>query len=223
MLLLATVGVPMLSFLAVDSRIQGKVFRDFDADGVLDTSPIEIGVPGVTVTAYSPTGTVISTTTGADGTYSLTTVTGTKYRIEFTGLQTGDHETGIGTSNGTSVQFAASGDIDVNLGVNYPAEYSSTLTPNVITSGFISGDQVGTDYATNMVWSVPFNANLIATKQNMGTAAQYGSVYGSAHSKKTKKLYLAAYTKTLCRFWTRQSWCYIRKPAFQSSGECGLL
>lgn len=120
--------------------------------------------------------------------------------MEFTGLQTGDHETGIGTSNGTSVQFAASGDIDVNLGVNYPAEYSSTLTPNVITSGFISGDQVGTDYATNIVWSVPFNANLIATKQNMGTAAQCGSVYGSAYSKKTKKLYLAAYTKRYVGF-----------------------
>lgn len=203
LLLLALVGVPMLSFLPVDSRITGRVFRDFNANGVFDTTPIEVGVAGVTVTAFTPTGSSVSATTGADGTYSLVTVTGTKYRIEFTSLETGDFESAYGSAtgnNGTSVQFAASGDVNVNLGVNYPAQYSSTTNPKVITSGFISGNQSGSSYSTNVLWGVSHNATATPTKIDLGTAQQYGSIWGTAYGKTSKNLYVAAFTKRYVGF-----------------------
>ncbi len=199
LLLLALVGVPMLSFLPVDSRITGRVFRDFNANGVFDTTPIEVGVAGVTVTAYTPTGSSVTATTGADGTYSLVTVTGTKYRVEFTGLETGDFESAYGSvtgNNGTSVQFAASGDVNVNLGVNYPGQYYSTATPKVVTSGFVSGNQ---SVSASILWGASFNAtstgSTVASKDDLGTTTQLGSVWGTAYAKTSKKLYVAAFTK----------------------------
>jgi protocatechuate 3,4-dioxygenase beta subunit len=189
------------SFSFETNKIKGKVFRDFNANGTFETSTTyqEIGVKDITVTAYDVTGAVAATTTtGSDGSYTLNSGSG-NFRIEFTGLSTGDYDgafsTGSGVRSGTTVQFASSGAEDVNLGINYPAHYSSTTNPKIVTSGFVAGSQSGADYAQNILWGVPFNVTNEATPNNLGTAAQLGAVWGTAYSKSTKKLYIASFTK----------------------------
>ena len=51
-------------------NVTGTVFRDFDADGVADVT--EVGVAGITVTAYSDSGLEAACVTDAAGMYTLT-------------------------------------------------------------------------------------------------------------------------------------------------------
>ena len=73
--------------LTVHADISGKVFRDFNANGTLDTGASfnEVGQAGITVKAFDATGTEkASATSGADGSYALTGLTsGADYRLEF--------------------------------------------------------------------------------------------------------------------------------------------
>lgn len=78
-------NIPDLEIFAAGT-ITGKVFRDFDGDGV-DDGTLEPGVSGITVSAYNPAGTASGTaTTAADGTYSLSATGTGPFRIEFTGI-----------------------------------------------------------------------------------------------------------------------------------------
>lgn len=202
--LIALVSMPILAFLPAGSDITGKVFRDFNGNGILDTgiaNYTEDGVPGVTVTAYNAAGTsVASVVTGSDGSYALTAGVG-EFRVEFTDLATGDFPSAYGTGNGTKIQFAAGGATNVNLGVNYPAQYSANRNPKVVTSGFIAGDQTSTGYNINTLWGTSFDStNATPTIAGMGTAEQYGSIWGTAFSKSQKMLYTAAFTKRFVGF-----------------------
>ena len=69
------------------AQVSGTVFRDFNANGTRQTgSPTnEIGIGDLTITAYDASGTAVgSTTSAADGTYTIPSVSG-DLRIEFTG------------------------------------------------------------------------------------------------------------------------------------------
>jgi subtilisin-like proprotein convertase family protein len=107
--------------------ISGKVFRDFNSDGLItaDGTVTDSGVSGVTVTAYDKDGNPAgSATTGIDGTYTINPTADGPYRVEFTNLPDGFEPTTRGTGNGTSVQFVTtSGAGNVNLGVNPPCDY----------------------------------------------------------------------------------------------------
>ncbi|ODS84451.1 MAG: hypothetical protein ABS46_03475 [Cytophagaceae bacterium SCN 52-12] len=188
--------------------IKGVVYRDFDANGTRQNTATyaEPGVPGVTVTAYAADGTqAAQTTTGADGTYTLDIPAAGDYRVEFTGLQAGDFSGAFGTGSGTSVQFVSGGAENVNLGINYPAQYSSSKNPKIATSGFINGNQGNAaPYNNNaVVWTLPFNAtgNLASSgRGNISTANRLGAIWGIAYAKRTRSLYAAAFTKRYVGF-----------------------
>ena len=125
---------------AADGTVTGTVFRDFNANGVLDTATargiaIDTGFGGVTVTAYdSDGGPSWTTTSAADGSYSIpvTNATGNAVRIEFTGLPTGYQPGAVastGSANGTSVQFVNLGATGVDFAVNAPEDYSQGNAP----------------------------------------------------------------------------------------------
>jgi hypothetical protein len=208
----------LLSFTLADGEISGRVFRDFNANGVGEwtTGSYESGVPGVKVSAYDNTNTLVqTTTTGSDGTYVLTSLTtGTKYRIEFTGLQTGDFSGAFGSGaekSGSSIQFASGGAVNVNFGINYPAHYSFDRNPSVATSIFASG-KAG-ERTDPILFSLPHNAegdytSTVDGKVVRANAGQIGSVWGLAYARRSKKLYVAAFTK--------------RHVGFGPSGEGGV-
>ena len=70
----------------VTNQINGAVYKELNNDGVNDAN--EIGVAGVTVTAYDSLGVVAGTAvTDANGDYDITGLTDTQdYRLEFTNI-----------------------------------------------------------------------------------------------------------------------------------------
>ncbi|WP_293685009.1 SdrD B-like domain-containing protein, partial [Spirosoma sp. 48-14] len=70
------------------AQVSGTVYQDLNANGAQGTATpnLETGYGGITVKAFNAAGTMVaSTTTAANGTYTLTGVTG-PVRVEFSGL-----------------------------------------------------------------------------------------------------------------------------------------
>ena len=101
------------------SVLHGKVYRDTNRNGVQDP-PVGIpeldenNVAGVSVTAYSLSGTVSGTAvTALDGTWSLSTSADGPFRVEFTNYPA--PYTSGNAAGGTSVQFPASTSSPINF------------------------------------------------------------------------------------------------------------
>lgn len=100
--------------------ISGRVYQDFNGNGSYDTTTrlnlINVGVAAVTVSAYDQDRTARgSTTTAANGTFSLAATGTGPYRIEFTTLPAGHTPSarstdsmlgGTATDSGSTVRFA---------------------------------------------------------------------------------------------------------------------
>ncbi len=198
----AVYGLLGLLFFSFSAHAQsGKVFRDFNSNGVQDSPATgvvvgEVGVPGVIVTAYPASGAPVSATTGADGSYTITGLSGT-VRLEFTNLQAGDFDSFKGTGNGTSVQFVAAGST-ANFGVNYPQNYCGKDTPPVLVPCYVSGDpQTGSDVGKrDVLVSLPYDSQGdTPTHTTIATGEKIGSVYGLAVLRSTQKLFSSAFLK----------------------------
>ncbi len=187
--------------------ITGRVFRDFNSDGTYQTSATagtynETGARGMVVTAYNAANTMVSSaTTTAAGTYTLTTGTGA-FRIEFTKQQADDFDSFRGAGSGTSVQFASGGATNLNLGINYPANYCGTTNPAMFVACYINGDPLsntgtaGASANRDVLVSLPYNSSgQTATETMVASGKQMGSVYGMAVLRATNKLFVGAFTK----------------------------
>jgi len=207
--------------------ITGRVFQDFNGNGLYETSggtaaaptAVDVGVQGVTVTAYDSAGVAQgNTTSAADGTYSLAATGTGPYRIEFTNIPSGYSPSarstdsvlgGSGTNSGSTVQFVNNGNTsDVNLALNRPKEYCQD-NPEICSQlyGFGSAD---TSYA---VFSVPYTAGstrvtgglpvddfLSPALTNLATAGQVGTTFGIAYKRTTRRVYVSALMKRHAAF-----------------------
>ncbi len=218
-------------------NITGRVFQDFNGNGTYDTTatwtnngfgsvaaPIDRGISGVQVRAYSTAGVNVTSggvaTTDANGLYTLTTSdAGTgPYRVEFTSLPTGylpsarsKSSVGAGTATnaGSTVQFVSSGATNVNLAVNHPSDYSQD-NPEVVATLFREGDQIsgGNNGLSTMV-SFPYAAGSSDTSTSATTslydapttyplsmmANEIGTTFGLAYARKSRRVYASAYFK----------------------------
>lgn len=212
--------------------ISGRVFQDFNGNGNYDTTltitnngfgttgaAIDRGVAAVTVTAYNSSGTASgSATTDANGLYSIATTGTGPYRVEFTTIPTGflpsarntdSVDGGTAANSGSTVQFvsptAGTPVTNVNLAVNYPADYSQN-NPEVLASLYMSGDQ-GTITSPVLV-SFPYSAGSTdattgATESAfdqpgtiLGVSGQnIGTTYGLAYARKSRLIYAGAFFK----------------------------
>ncbi len=203
------------------ANITGTVFRDYDADGVIDTG--EPGLGGITVTAYDAAGTSVATATTFDqscsaaatpvaactaantpalGSYTLVIASGGPFRVEFTG-ETGAFATAaFGSANPTSVQFVATSTATVNAGFNNPAQYCSGPTPPSVVAGFFAfGNQTpglttlfGFDYdARGIDHDADPNTAGVQAQRSYGLSDQTGAVYGIAYQRRTRSLFSSAY------------------------------
>ena len=144
--LLAPLTVSVLP-AAAEPLTTGTVFRDFDGDGARDTGDASAGIQtdlaisGIGVRAYDELNNLVgTTTTGANGTYTLDTpsvAAGDPLRIEFDDAQQpdnplpGDYQSSFnGANNGTSVQFADAGDTGVDYMVLEPEDYADNNAPD---------------------------------------------------------------------------------------------
>jgi protocatechuate 3,4-dioxygenase beta subunit len=198
---LALVAVPSLASAGPgDPPVTGVVFRDYDADGVRDSR--EPGEPSVAVRAVDAAGATTTTTSAADGTYSVdvTTLGAGPYRIEFdipsasTWLAEGAH----GANNGTSVQFVAAGGT-ASFAVQNPGDYCNA-NPRLVTTCFTGGDPLDTAGAAgprSALKSFPYDA----TGQNNpavtddASAAEIGATWGIATDRASGDVFTSSLVK----------------------------
>ncbi len=178
--------------------IGGMVFNDYNADGVKNSGEVN-GVPNATVTAYGCDGTKFTTSTDANGQYTLN-IPASKYplRVEFTGLSS---VYGQGTINGTdgrtSVQFVKASNCNVNLGVNDPADFCQT-NPLMFTPCFVMGNPLaeGTSKTADALVGFPYaNTGGTDPKTFMIEAQYLGTVWAQAYQRDSKTLFSAATVK----------------------------
>lgn len=180
----------LLSLTSVQAQtISGTVFRDFNSNGQRNVSATfnEVGVGGVTVTAYNAAGASVATTTTSSltatlGSYTLTVGNTNAYRVEFTNVQAADFDAFRGTGSATSVQFVSGGATGVNYGVIYSRDYCGTTNPSLVTSCYVFGNQTtGTNSTDPVVISFPYDAGsrTILTYPNIGDANPVNSLPSS--------------------------------------------
>ncbi|WP_461126013.1 SdrD B-like domain-containing protein [Spirosoma aerophilum] len=211
--------------ITAQAQVTGRVFRDFNANGIQDTpisstavSAGEPGVKGVLVTAYPATGSPVSVTTDISGVYLFPnaggTAAGTQLRLEFSNLPTnyasGPMLTSTGGS-GTTEQFVTAGtSTTANYGINYPLDYCQS-NPLLATPCYVNGNPSGggTGGSKDALVGFDFNsagdamgilaANGIAAPVDPVNykiaASTVGSTWGMAWDRKTKKLYTSAFVK----------------------------
>ncbi|MEY4936328.1 MAG: hypothetical protein RIS64_2687 [Bacteroidota bacterium] len=193
----------VLAFLlpsASEAQIQGKVYRDFNANGVFDSTSTfkEIGLSGITVTAYNAAGVSVGTTiTNSTGNYTIASISGAM-RVEFTGLTRGDFAGPRGANSGTSIQFVTAPATNIHFGLNYPQEYCGSTNPTLATPCYINGDPLngGTAAVGDVFVGFPFNATQYDVPTNhYATGSQIGSTWGVAYQRQTKTLFTAAFLK----------------------------
>jgi hypothetical protein len=213
--------------------ISGRVFQDFNGNGNYDTTStitndgfgtvgvaIDSGVQNTTVTVYDSAGVSRGTTTTAsNGTYSISATGTGPYRVEFTNLPSGYFPSarntdsvlgGSATNSGSSVQFVNDGNTsNVNLAVNYPADYSQN-NPEITASMYAAGDQLAApNNVLPVLVSFPYSAGSsdTATGATEGAfdfpganplsleASEVGTTYGLTYARKSRLLYSAAFFK----------------------------
>ena len=207
--------------------ISGRVFQDFNGNGLFETTggtaaaptAVDVGVPGVTVTAYDDAGVFRgSAVTAASGIYSLAAVGTGPYRIEFSTLPSGyspsarstDSVSGGSAANaGSTVQFVADGaSTDVNLALVLPRAYCADNPP--ICSQLYG---LGAPDQPETIFSVPYHAGSTRTtggtpvadftgpgNTSLATTNQVGSTFGIAYNRNSRVIYAAAFMKKHTKF-----------------------
>ena len=177
------------------NTITGTVFRDDNINGVNDAA--EVGVGGITITAYDASGAVIATTTTAtDGTYTLTNVP-SQVRVEVTGL-TGSLQPGpVGPNSDTSVLFVNSPASNVDIGLLNPALYVSP-NPLLITSLYALG---GTTNRNGLIsfdsnpGFLPPGFNTLHRFSQLTTNDEIGTTWGLAYQRASRSVFLGSFMK----------------------------
>ncbi|AYF97570.1 SdrD B-like domain-containing protein [Protaetiibacter intestinalis] len=188
---------------AVAGQVTGRVFRDYDADGVYAATAsgnrvAEVGLAGVTVTAYNGAGTSVGTTTTASGGgYTLSGLgNNTALRIEFTGYPAGFTDSTRGgtatatttanTSN-TSVQFVSTGTngaSEVNLGLHKETDLAKSTATPIITAvqavGTYNGNSSGASAITYITRAAATNTAATTAASTVATFSQVGATWGVA-------------------------------------------
>ena len=196
-------GLLTLSLSVSAQSITGTVFRDFNSNGVYEAAPAsgtfaygEVGVSGVVVTAYPLTGNPVSATTSSAGTYTIAGLTG-QVRLEFTKLPTGDFDSFRGSSSATSVQFVTAG-ATANYGINYPANYCQTTSPQLITTCFVAINATNSPELgkRDAMVGVPYNAiDQQVPVSEYAVVNEIGAAWGLAYKKNTRQMFSGAFTK----------------------------
>ncbi|MCB0007187.1 MAG: hypothetical protein KDE04_12055, partial [Anaerolineales bacterium] len=198
-LLLASLIIVLLSgrqALAAGA-ISGTVFRDYNANGGQDTA--EPGLSGIIITAIDDLGNSATTTSGADGSYTLASLAGSAARVEFT-VPSSMAAVQDGAAGATSVQFVdiSGGDVGgVDASFNNPTHYCHS-TPLLFTTCFVGLDnQTGPFSAEAVTVAVSYGADGTAvSKSHMTAASEMGSAFGVAWQASTGRIFTAAYIKT---------------------------
>lgn len=209
--------------------ISGRVYQDYNGNGVYDTSggtaaapaAIDTGIANVSISAYNAAGALSGTaTTAADGTYSVSTTGSTgPYRVEFTSIPAGFSPSarstdsvlgGTSSNSGSTVQFLNDGGTtNVNLAINRPSEFCSD-NPDVCSQKYTTLGQNGVD----ALYTIPYRAGSTSTVVTGGNLTPWespakvtlaemdavGTTFGLAYSRTTRRIFTASFMKKHAAF-----------------------
>ena len=185
---------------AATGTVTGRVFLDKNVNGAYDASgsgqtSADVGQAGVVVRAFDTTGAEVgSTTSGADGTYSLSVTSSetADVRVEFT-VPDGYQPTIVtppfsANSSGTTVQFVSLGANNVNLGIQVPGSYCN----NNVAIAAVCLRVGSTAYVPSggVVKATTFTSPTAPT--NVSTKAQVGSTWGLGYQRTTGLIWNSA-------------------------------
>ncbi|MCA0353764.1 MAG: hypothetical protein LCH85_17360 [Chloroflexi bacterium] len=189
------------------ATISGRAYRDYNANGVIDS--LEPGISGVTVTLYNASNTVVgTTTTNATGNYSLTDsdpiYTG-PYRVEFSDAPATVKSGPMGSNSGSTVLFVAGSTASANMGFNNPANYCQD-NPTLVTNCFSMGRQDQAPSSTfHSIVSFPYTAGNTGNSPAPGVdspaptdlafGAETGPTFGLAWQRSSRSLFASAVMK----------------------------
>lgn len=219
----ATLNIEALDPAACANKTGGKVWRDFNNNGLKDSNEAE-GIAAVSVKAIDCNGNVVETvTTDYLGQYTFTNVTpsvSNPIRLEFSNVPAPYKTSATGADNGTDVQFITAAGCGYNLGVNNPVDYcqaNPSLTVNCyVTGAYNSGsgtgltivgvpynitqDPDGNTNGTTAAGAVSFDPPIYTPARPMKTPvadhSEIASTWGLAYDRVNKNLFASAYVKS---------------------------
>ncbi len=195
--------------------VTGKVFKDFNANGIFDNTASykEVGQSGVNVKAFNASNVEVgSAITAQDGTYAIASVSNV-LRIEFSSFPNASFSGPKGTGSNTSVQFVTAPATNVNFGINDPDNYwDSSTDPRYVVPCYVANSSSGTASSDPAIVSTPYsskglNANYSNENSVKGTGpvpqmdaliSQVGTVWGEAYYKAQKHMYFSSFLKRHC-------------------------
>ncbi|MCE7987251.1 MAG: Cna B-type domain-containing protein [Caldilinea sp. CFX5] len=191
---------PITAAAVTPAAITGRVYNDYESDGVLDTSGtiIDTGVPSVTVKAYDRNGNLVgSVTTNSTGNYSLTPTASGPWRLELSNLPAGYEASRSGTNNGSTTRFiSTSGASNIHFAVLKPCDYCQT-SPQLVTTNYIYGNPlIGTPSTIGGLYRFSYDVpNWGTGPASDATVAQLGAAWGIAYHRTNRLLFISAFQR----------------------------
>ncbi|VEP17876.1 hypothetical protein H1P_6510002 [Hyella patelloides LEGE 07179] len=195
------------NYIGVLTTISGNAFLDFNNDGQKratasgDRDAEDVGISGITVTAYYSDGSTATTTTDSNGDYTLDNPSDLAARVEFTNVPQSYEATALSSAESTTVSsvfFVDDGtgtDTTANLGLFNPNFYiADGLDPTLITTCFVLGSFFNST-ETAIVSVLHSASGNTPTKSAHATIGEVGAVNGLAYSEETEDLFLGAFQK----------------------------
>ncbi|MEP6481864.1 MAG: SdrD B-like domain-containing protein [Rhodoglobus sp.] len=184
---------------AATGHVTGTVFRDFNQNGVYDSTVGADGLTdaplkGVTATVYNGAGTAVGTAvTTATGAYDITVTpvlpNGTPLRIQISGFPAGFVDSFSGAGNGTSVQFTTVNATGVNFALHKTTDYSRGTTGTPLITAIQTNGSASTNNTTAITNAPALTAILPSAAVNtaaptaaksLATFGEIGAVWGVA-------------------------------------------
>ncbi|MBK8241918.1 MAG: hypothetical protein IPK88_00715 [Saprospiraceae bacterium] len=197
------------------AQITGIVFRDYNANGLRDSTAeyFEPGEKNVEVRLTDRTGAILLTTSNAKGYFTLNPSISQPYRIEFNYSKVFDYDGAVntvGVGSKSSVQFIYQNKEFVSFGVNYPQDY--TKNPELFAPCYVIGNPqdptaINKDFDAFVNWDYNNGGqnynNIVPLAQGgtannltkLATGKQIGACWGVAHQKNTDIVFTTAILK----------------------------
>lgn len=203
----------LLTDLPAFTQVSGNVFRDYNTNGQRDSSSgfSEPWVAGILVKATLKSGSVFSTITSTDGSFTFTNAqisTGSKVRIEIS-FPTTTYTAFAGLNHESNVQFASAPCTNLRFGISSPEDYWNNIQdpdpallvvqePRGTYNGYMAGRASVLHLKNSTHGPSPATSayNLtIDTSKRPARFGNTGAIFGLAYQKKQDRFFLSAILK----------------------------
>ena len=168
--------------------VGGTVFRELPANGLANANVYgtmdanEFGQPGITVTVTDLNDIVQTTTTDANGAWSVTPAA-YPVRVEFSWTDLFLEAT-TGVTNNQIVRIEGATNCAIDLGVQYPSDYAQAM-PEVLINCYVPGDPLGggTSGTLDALISFPYGrTGTLPEPDKDALMSEIGATWGLAYN-----------------------------------------